>query len=304
MYDTVIIGGGPAGLSAALYCARASLKTIVTEKYPLCGGQMLLTDMIDNFPGNPPADGSELAMKLREQAAAAGAEFICADVSRLSDGRIKTVFAGEKEYTARTVIYAAGAVHRKLEVPGETELAGKGVSYCAVCDGGFFRNKAAAVIGGGDTALKDALYLSDLCSKVYLIHRRKEFRGSPTLLERCVNTDNIEIIRNTVCTRICGSEKVTGISVLCGNTSREIECDGVFAAVGMSPVSGLLDGICDIDEKGYIKAGEDCITSASGIFAAGDVRRKSLRQIVTACSDGANAAYSAKEYLTVTDRQD
>lgn len=299
MFDTIIIGGGPAGLSAALYCARSALKTLVMEKYSLCGGQMLLTDIIDNFPGNPPADGSELALKLREQAAAAGAEFICADVSKLDDGKIKTVFAGGEKYTARTVIYAAGAVHRKLEVPGEAELTGKGVSYCAVCDGGFFRDKTTAVIGGGDTALKDALYLSALCRKVYIIHRRNEFRGSPTLLERCESTENIEIIRNTVCTCINGSEKVTGISVLSGNISREIECDGVFAAVGMSPVSGLLDGICDIDEKGYIKAGEDCVTSAPGIFAAGDVRRKTLRQIVTACADGANAAYSAKEYLTV-----
>ncbi len=297
MHDVIIIGGGPAGLTAALYCARSALETLVIEKYPLCGGQMLLTDIIDNFPASPPAGGFELAAHFKNQAAEAGAEFLNADVSHISDGSVKTVCAGGKDHLSRTVIYAAGAVHKKLGVPGENELAGKGVSYCAVCDGGFFKDRTVSVIGGGDTALKDALYLSSICEKVYLIHRRNEFRGSPLLLKKCTETSNIEILRNTVCTAVTGHEKVTGITAVSENKACEIKCSGVFAAVGMSPVSDLLTEICDTDESGYILAGENCATSAEGIFAAGDVRRKPLRQIVTACADGANAAYSAREYL-------
>lgn len=297
MYDVIIIGAGPAGLTAAAYSARSMLKTLVIERYPLSGGQMLLTDVIANFPAYAPSDGSEIAKNLKAQAEEAGAEFISAEVTRIADGKPKTVFAGGKEYQAKTLIIACGAEHKKLGVPGEDKFAGRGVSYCAVCDGGFFRGKDIAVIGGGDTALKDALYLSAICRKVYLIHRRESFRGSADKLSKCEQTDNIEIIRSAVCREICGESSVTGIVIEQNGERRRIECSGVFAAVGMAPSTELVKDIVKLDEKGCIEAGEDCVTSAEGIFAAGDIRTKPLRQIVTACSDGANAASSAKNYI-------
>lgn len=301
MHDVIIIGGGPAGMSAALYCARAALKTAVLEKYPVSGGQMNLTDAIENFPAYESAEGMEIAAKLRAQAENAGAEFICRTADRIISDRYKTIETDSGSYICKALIYAAGAQHRKLGVKGEEEFTGRGVSYCAVCDGGFYRKKTAAVIGGGDTALKEALYLAKLCAKVYLIHRREEFRGGKYLLEKCLKQDKIEIIRSAVCTEITGDKTVSGIMLSKDGRSFHLQCDGVFAAVGMSPVTEIMNGICDMNDKGYIIAGEDCKTSADGIFAAGDVRTKPLRQIITACADGANAAYSAEEYLNMTE---
>lgn len=301
MYDIIIIGGGPAGLTAAAYSARAGMSTVLIERYPVTGGQMNLTDIVENFPGQEPAEGMEIAEKLRKQAADAGAKIINAEVSKIIDGKIKTVIEGKNEIGGRTIIYAAGTDHKKLGVKGEEEFIGRGVSYCAVCDGGFFRNKIVSVIGGGDTALKEALYLSRLCSKVYLIHRRDSFRGSRDKLLRCEQAENIEIIRSTICTEIMGDKKVESIKLKSGEKEYELPCSGVFAAVGSSPLTELLKDICELDENGYIIAGEDCVTSAAGIFAAGDVRQKKLRQIVTACADGASAVYSAEAYLSSLD---
>lgn len=298
MYDVIIIGSGAAGMTAALYCARAGLKTAVTDKFPVSGGQMNLTNEVDNYPGIESAEGMEIAAVFRRQAENAGAEFICAAAEKIVSDTDKTVFCGDKSYKAKAIIYAAGADHRKLGVKGEAEFAGRGVSYCAVCDGGFFRKKTAAVIGGGDTALKEALYLSRLCERVYLIHRRDSFRGGKYLLDKCERQDNVKILRSTVCTEIRGDKSVNEILLFDGKETYPLKCDGVFVSVGMTPQTELMAGICDIDESGYVIAGEDCVTSADGIFAAGDVRRKKLRQIITACADGANAAHSAEEYIS------
>lgn len=298
MYDVIVIGGGAAGMTAAIYCSRAGLKTAVIEKFPVSGGQMNLTNEVDNYPGIESAEGMQIAAVFRRQAENAGAEFICGTVESISADADKTVCCGEKSYRARAIIYAAGADHRKLGVKGESELAGRGVSYCAVCDGGFFRKKTVAVIGGGDTALKEALYLSRLCERVYLIHRRDSFRGGKYLLDKCEEQENITVLRSTVCTEIRGEKNVNEITLSDGNREYPLKCDGVFVSVGMAPQTALIKDICDTDENGYIIAGENCTTSAAGIFAAGDVRRKYMRQIITACADGANAAHSAEEYIS------
>ncbi len=297
MYDVLILGSGAAGMTAALYCVRASLKTAVIEKFPVSGGQMNLTDAIDNYPGIENAEGYQISTAMREQAENAGAEFICATAEKIEKSDRITVFTDEGEYSCKALIYAAGAVHRQLEVTGEREFSGRGVSYCAVCDGGFYRNKVTAVVGGGDTALKEALYLAGGCSKVYLIHRREEFRGNVSLVNKCRENDKIEIITSAVVTEIFGDGMVKGVKLDCNGSEREISCDGVFAAVGMLPETDILKGICELDSNGYIKAGEDCVTSAEGIYAAGDVRTKPLRQIITACADGANAANSAEHFI-------
>lgn len=297
IYDVVIIGAGPAGLAAAGYSARAGMKTLVIEKYPVAGGQMNLTDSIDNFPALESCDGMEIASRLRRQAEGSGAEFVTDTVSSLTDGKIKRVITDESKFQTKTIIFAAGAEHRKLGVVGESEFSGRGVSYCAVCDGGFYRKKTVAVIGGGDSALREALYLSRICDKVYLIHRRESFRGSDVLKKGCEDAENIEIILNSVCMEIFGGTKVEGIRIESNGQPVTINCSGVFIAVGMEPSSSLLNGICALDENGYVIAGEDCVTSAEGVFAAGDVRTKPFRQIITACSDGAAASYSAGKYI-------
>lgn len=296
-YDVVIIGAGPAGLSAAGYSARAGMKTLVIEKYPVAGGQMNLTDTIDNFPALDSCDGMEIASRLRTQAENSGAEFVTGTVTLLIDGTIKKVITDDGEIGTKTIIFAAGAEHRKLGVKGEAEFSGRGVSYCAVCDGGFYRKKTVAVIGGGDSALREALYLSRICEKVYLIHRRESFRGSDVLKKSCEEAENIEMVLSAFCTEIFGEKKVEGIRIETEGQNVTINCSGVFVAVGMEPCSSLLNGICELDENGYVIAGEDCVTSAQGIFAAGDVRTKPFRQIITACSDGAGAAYSAGKYI-------
>lgn len=289
-FDVLIAGGGAAGLTAALYCALGGLKTAVIEKYPVCGGQMNLTDTVENFPAVPMAGGFEIGERLAHQAKEAGAQIIYREIREIVNGDVKTIAADRDVYTAPAVIYAMGAQHRKLGVPGEQRLAGKGVSYCAVCDGGFFRGKTVSVIGGGDTALKDALYLSRICQQVYLIHRRSSFRGNKRLLQSCEEAENIAIVRDSVCMEITGADKVDGLIASNKGENRRIDCSAVFAAVGTVPCSQLLQGICRLTSDGYVDAGEDCRTSAEGIFAAGDVRQKPYRQIITACADGANAA--------------
>lgn len=298
MYDVIVVGGGAAGLTAGAYCSRGGLKTLIIEKYPVVGGQMGLTDRIDNFPAFENADAYELSQAMKRQADNAGALIATDTVNEIKHGNEKLVLCNESDYKAKAIIYAAGAYHRKLGIKGEDIFSGRGVSYCAVCDGGFYRGKTAAVIGGGDTALKEALYLSRICSEVYLIHRRDSFKGAAYLVNNCENTENIHILRSTLCTEITGDKTVNGIVVSDKNGERHLDCSGVFAAVGMIPFTDPLTGICDTDENGYIIAGEDCVTSAAGIFAAGDVRTKPFRQIVTACADGANAARSAEEYIS------
>ncbi len=300
MYDLIIIGSGPAGLSAAIYGKRAGLRLVVLEKNPMSGGQVLNTYEVDNYLGMPGADGFDMGMKFREHADKVGVEFLEASAlaieNREADKLVKTD-AGD--LTARAVILATGAVHAALGVQGEERLSGKGVSYCATCDGAFFRGKTVAVVGGGDVALEDAIYLSRLCEKVYLIHRRDELRGAFVLQEELKALANVEILYSHVVEEIRGGEAVEGILVkdLKTGESRELFLQGVFVAVGIRPGTELVRELVDCDEGGYVLAGEDCASSVPGIFAAGDVRRKPIRQIATAVADGANAAVAAGNYL-------
>lgn len=300
IYDVVIIGSGPAGLTAAVYGKRAELKMIVIEKEMASGGQILNTYEVDNYPGLPGINGYDLGMKFREHAEKLGAEFANDEVLRIeaADGEF-TVVGEEKTYVTKSVIIATGAQHRKLSVIGEDELTGMGVSYCATCDGAFFRNKVAAVVGGGDVAIEDAIFLARMCKKVYLIHRRNQLRGAKTLQTQLFNQDNVEIIWDTVVEEIEGGDQVESLTIKNANTeeTRKLAVDGVFIAVGINPQSEAFNNLVEMDH-GYIKAGEDCETNIPGVFAVGDVRTKQLRQISTAVSDGANAITSVERYLT------
>lgn len=300
MYDMIIIGSGAAGLAAAIYGMRARLSTIIIEKQPMSGGQIINTYDVDNYPGLPGIGGFDLAMKFREHADALGAQFVMEQVQSVElSGATKKVVTDANTYEGRTVVIATGATHRKLQIPGEKKLTGMGVSYCATCDGAFFRGKEVAVIGGGDVALEDALFLARGCSKVYLIHRRDTFRGAKVLQEKVFATENIEILWDTVPEEIKGEQQVEALSLSNKKTKEtsEISVQGVFVAVGIEPNTELFSGILDMDESGYIKAGEEGVTSMPGVFAAGDVRTKQLRQIITAAADGANAVTSVERYL-------
>ncbi len=302
-YDVIIIGSGPAGLSAAIYAQRARLETLVIEKETMSGGQVLLTYEVDNYPGLPGTNGFELGMKFREHAEKLGTNFIFDEVLEVSsnqDGEddIKKVICKGNEYKAKTIIIATGATHRKLGVEGEEALRGRGVGYCATCDGAFFRNKTTAVIGGGDVALEDAIFLSRLCKQVYLLPRRDALRGARYLQEQIEKIENISILWSSKVLSINGVEKVESMNVrnLKTEEETELEVDGVFIAVGITPNSGVFDGVVEMEE-GYILADESTVTSEKGIYAAGDVRKKQLRQIVTAVADGANAITSAEQYI-------
>lgn len=300
VYDTIVIGSGPAGLSAAIYGQRARLEVIMIEKQPMSGGQILNTYDVDNYPGMPGIGGFDLGTKFRAHADALGAKIVTENVTAVElSGPIKKVVTEQGEYEAKTVIAATGAGYRKLGVPGEEELRGMGVSYCATCDGAFFRGKDTAVIGGGDVALEDALFLARGCRKVYLVHRRDEFRGAKVLQEKVFQTENIEVVWDTEVSSINGKERVESVSLY--NKKKQEQKDypvsGVFIAVGILPNTELFLNQLGMDEAGYIKAGEDCQTNAAGVFAAGDVRTKQLRQVITAAADGANAITSVERYL-------
>lgn len=300
MKDIMIIGSGPAGLSAAIYAKRAGLDAAVLEKAPMSGGQVLTTYEVDNYPGLPGIGGFELGMKFREHADRMQVEFIEEEVEQIEDaGDYKKVITTQGEHEARTVLLATGAVHAKLGIPGEDELAGMGVSYCATCDGAFFRKKITAVIGGGDVAVEDAIFLSRMCEKVYLIHRRDELRAAKSLQKELFELPNVEVLWNSLPEAILGSEQVEGLRIterVTGKT-QELNVSGVFVAVGILPNTDYCSGLVEMDEKGYVLAGEDCCTSREGIYAAGDIRKKPLRQILTAAADGANAITSIQGYL-------
>ncbi|MCI8280322.1 MAG: thioredoxin-disulfide reductase [Lachnospiraceae bacterium] len=300
MYDVIIIGSGPAGLSAAIYGKRACLDTLVVEKQPMSGGQILNTYEVDNYPGLPGLGGFELGMKLRAHADSMEARFLQADVAKVEQiaGGYR-IFTNKENYDTRTVVYATGAGHRKLGVPGEDRLSGMGVSYCATCDGAFFREKVTTVVGGGDVALEDALFLARSCKKVYLVHRRDAFRGAKVLQEKVLRTENIEVLWDSQVKEILGEDQVKQIQIYNKKegSSRMVDTDGIFIAVGIQPNSALAQGVADLDEWGYIIAGEDGRTSVPGVYAAGDVRTKQLRQVITAAADGANVITSVENYL-------
>jgi len=323
MYDLVIIGSGPAGLSAAVYAKRAGMETLVIEKSAMSGGQVLTTYEVDNYLGLSGINGFDLGMKFREHADKMGVEFLETEVVSVKEivqiernlssdfeyqaelvacggERLRTyaVVTEKGEFETKTVLAATGAVHAKLGVPGEEELAGMGVSCCATCDGAFFRNRTVAVVGGGDVAVEDAIFLARTSKKVYLIHRRDELRAAKILQEKVKEFPNVEILWNTVVEEIIGEGQVEKVRIrnVASKESEEIEMDGVFIAVGIHPNTRLFRNLVECDEKGYIVAGEDGATSAPGIFAAGDVRTKPLRQIVTAVADGANAIAGIQNY--------
>ena len=300
MVDVLVIGSGPAGLSAAVYAKRANLKVLVVEKYFGGTGQIAESSMVDNYLGFAGISGFDLGEKFKQHAEGLGVEFKEGDArefKRIGDIWQVTLKDGNTIET-RTVIYAAGAVHRHLGIAGESEFEGRGVSYCATCDGAFFRDKTVAVIGGGDTALDDALYLSDICNKVYLVHRRNEFRGSTGTVERLRKKENTEFVLEAKAAEIAGTGRVEQLILEDG---RSLLVDGIFVAVGMEPMTDAIKGVVDLDETGYVVAGETGKTSAGGFFVAGDVRTKVLRQVVTAVSDGANAAVSAERYICFGD---
>lgn len=316
MYDIIIIGSGPAGLSAAIYAKRANLNVAVAEKEYEGTGQIAESGNVNNYLGLPNINGYDLGEKFREHAVSLNVEFIekeaveieavqndeCAAESAIY--RVK--FDDDTIEETRTLIYTAGAYPRKAGVPGEDAYTGNGVSYCAICDGAFYKGKTVAVLGGGDTALDDALYLADICEKVYLVHRRDSFRGAQSTVELLKQKENVELVLNETVTEIYGEKKPTGIKLKSG---RELALDGVFVAYGSVPQSELIKNLVQLDERGYVVAGEDGITYAAakkddtdrriqpGLYVAGDVRTKTLRQVVTAVSDGANAATTAAEYL-------
>ncbi len=299
IYDVVIIGSGPAGLSAAVYAKRAELNVVVIEKSSISGGQIVNTSEVDNYLGIYGVAGFDLAARFREHADKFGVEFVTDEVVNVEDGKVKTVVGKKQNYRAKAVIIATGATYRKLNISGEKELLGKGVSYCATCDGAFFKGKEVAVVGGGDVALEDAIVLSRLCKKVYVIHRRNEFRAARQLQRKLHSLNNIEIVWDTVVDKILGEDKVEAVilSNKKTNTEKKLNLDGIFIAVGMEPNSEAFLDIVKMNESGYIVAGEDTNTSARGIFAAGDIRTKTVRQIITAVSDGANAISSVEKYL-------
>jgi thioredoxin reductase (NADPH) len=300
MYDLIIIGSGPAGLSAAVYGVRAGLNLIVIEQNPMSGGQVLNTYEVDNYLGLPGISGFDMGQAFRAHAERLGVVFVEARVKEIVDnGEFKTVRTRREDYETRAVIVAAGAQHAHLGVLGEEEFAGMGVSYCATCDGAFFKGRTVAVVGGGDVALEDAIYLARTCEKVYLIHRRDELRGAVVLQEELKALPNVEILYSHTVQEIRGEDSVESLLLKDVKSGEEesLTVNGVFIAVGIHPCSELLKDLADRDEAGYVLAGEDCASSCAGIYVAGDIRKKPLRQIVTAVADGANAAVSAEAFL-------
>lgn len=293
MTDLIILGAGTAGLSAAIYAVRAGLSLRLLET-SLPGGQILNSPDVDNYPGIPSISGFDFVQNLTAHAAGLGVEPEFTAVSRADlAGEIKRIHTGREILESRAVILATGASHRSLGCPGEAELRGKGVSYCATCDGAFFRGKDVAVVGGGNTALEDALFLANLCRRVYLIHRREEFRAQQAAVNAVRSRENIQLVLGEQVERISGDRLVSAVTLKSG---RELPVSGVFIAVGLAPNTALFEGQLDLD-NGYIRAGEDCHTSLPGVFAAGDVRTKPLRQLITAAADGAVAAVEAGKYL-------
>ena len=297
MTDIIIIGGGPSGLTAALYAVRSGKSVILFEKLSY-GGQIAKSPLVENYPAIASVGGAEFSMNLYNQAKSFGCEFRNEKVTAVTDGETKKVITAKGEYDAKAVIFALGTEERKSGLPNEDNYIGKGVSYCAFCDGNFFRNREVMVVGGGNTAVQDALYLSDICKKVYLVHRREEFRAEKNLMEKISERENVEIIRNSVLSEIGGAPilKYVKIKDKVSEHEREIAVNGLFLAIGQIPGTKDFSNILPLDEYGYADVGESC-TAKDGIYVCGDCRKKDIRQLTTAVSDGTVAATKAAEYI-------
>lgn len=299
MWDIIVVGAGTAGLTAAIYGQRAGKQVLLLES-GIYGGQIVNAPEIENYPGIATVSGYQFAMNLYEQATGLGAVLENGKVIGIQEKASNWIVQTEvAAYVGKAVILATGAKHRSLGLKQEAELTGKGISYCATCDGAFYRGKTVAVIGGGNTALGDAEYLSNLCETVYLIHRREEFRGTTEAVERLKKRDNVRILLNTVVEELIGSEGLEALRILDKETGsgQQLKVDAAFVAIGQEPDNQAFASLVELDENGYIRAGEDCKTQATGVFAAGDCRTKQVRQLTTAAADGAVAAIAAVEYI-------
>ena len=301
VYDMIVVGGGPGGYTAALYAARAGLRTLIVERLSP-GGQMNLTGIIENYPGFPQGvEGFQLSMDMHAQAESFGAETKYAEVTKLElEAPVKTVYTTDGVFYAKTLVIATGANPRDLGVAGEWELAGRGVAYCAHCDGGFYRGKTVAVVGGGNSAAAEALYLSRIAKEVILIHRRSELRATKIYHKPLMEAPNIRFLWESQVESFLADDVLKGIKVknLVSGEVQEVAVDGLFVSIGRKPATELVKDMLTLDEAGYIMAGEDTLTNVPGVYAVGDVRTKALRQIVTAVADGAMAAHMAEEYLS------
>lgn len=298
MFDIIIVGGGPAGLVAALYACRANKKVLIIEKGSF-GGQITFSPKVENIPGFAAVTGNEFAEKLVEQVLAQDAEVECAEVLEIKDGDIKTVVTDSGEFTAKSVIIATGAKHRLLRLENEENLIGEGISFCAVCDGAFYENKTVAVIGGGNSALQEAILLSELAQKVYVVQNLEVLTGEKKLSDKLSKKANVEIILSSTVEKILGDTELEGIEIK-NSVSGKVETlklDGMFVAIGLVPQNEIFKDLVKLDERGYIIADEFCKTSADGIFVAGDCRTKTIRQVITAAGDGAVAALAACDYV-------
>ena len=297
MYDIIVIGGGPAGLTAAIYARRANKSVLVIEKGSF-GGQITFSPKVENIPGFSEVTGNEFAEKLVEQALGLDAEVECAEVLEIKQGDIKTVVTDSGEFEAKTVIVATGAKHRMLGLAREEEFVGEGISFCAVCDGAFYAGRDVAVIGGGNSALQEAILLADLANKVYVVQNLDFLTGEQKLQEKLSAKENVEIILGHTVKGIIGDNTLTGITIADSNDNeKQLDIDGMFVAIGLIPQNEAFEGVINLDERGYVTSDENCLTNADGIFVAGDCRSKKIRQVATAAADGAGAALAACDYL-------
>lgn len=297
MYDIIVVGGGPAGLTAAVYARRANKSVLVIEKGSF-GGQITFSPKVENIPGFSEVTGNEFAEKLVEQALGLDAEVECAEVLEIKQGETKTVVTDSGEFEARTVIIATGAKHRMLGLPREEEFVGEGISFCAVCDGAFYAGRDVAVIGGGNSALQEAILLADLAKRVYVVQNLDFLTGEQKLQEKLAAKDNVEIILGHTVKGVLGDTTLTGITIADNSgAEKQLTVDGMFVAIGLIPQNEAFSNIINLDDRGYVTSDENCLTNADGIFVAGDCRTKKIRQVATAAADGAIAALAACDYL-------
>ncbi len=297
MYDLIIVGAGPAGLTAALYALRASKSVLVIEQSTF-GGQVTFSPKIENYPGMPEMSGNEFADKLLDQVLSMGAEVEMEKVTGIVDeGTRKLIFADSKKFEAKAVIIAVGVHHRQLGLPNENALVGNGVSYCAVCDGAFYKDKTAGVVGGGNSALQEAVLLSDICEKVYVFQNLGFFTGEKKLLEILDSKENVELLTEVTVKELKGEEELKGVVLNTASNEKEVKLDGLFVAIGLEPKNSVFADIAGLDDNGYFDSSENCATKTAGVFVAGDCRQKAIRQITTAASDGAVAALAACRYI-------